>query len=87
MDTPPTVSATDGLNVEWLCQQLTTRIAGCAHAKSNLSSCPLHDMPFSEPEAVIEWLDGLSSEEKDFLVLYHQCALVINWERGVARMT
>jgi len=31
-----------------------------------------------ESDAILGWLDGLSSEERDYLTLYHQCGLVID---------
>jgi hypothetical protein len=70
--------------VDWLREQLASLAVGCPHTKANPSSCPLHDVRLLEPAAIIDWMDGLSNEEKEFLMLYHQCCLVINRERGSA---
>lgn len=67
--------------MDWLREQLRTLATGCPHTKTNPDGCPLHDVRQLEPAAIIDWLDGLSPEEKDFLMLYHQCCLVINRER------
>ena len=81
METPPLVRTNGSHDVDWLREQLRTLATGCPHTKSNPDGCPLHDVRQLEPAAIIDWLDGLSLEEKDFLMLYHQCCLVINRER------
>lgn len=37
-----------------------------------------------KPAAIAKWLDGLRIEEKEYLMLYHQCCLVIRWETARA---
>ena len=70
--------------MDWLREQLASLAVGCPHTRSNPSSCPLHEVRLLEPAAILDWLDGLSSDEKEFLMLYHQCCLVINRERDAA---
>jgi|GEM_PF-5369076 len=72
---------TPGRDAAQLREQLILLAAGCPHSQSNPTSCPLHDVRLLEPAAAIDWVDGLSGEQKDFLMLYHQCCLMINWER------
>ena len=84
MDTPPLGSTTTRRDVDWLREQLASLAVGCPHTRSNPSSCPLHEVRLLEPAAILDWLDGLSSDEKEFLMLYHQCCLVINRERDAA---
>jgi hypothetical protein len=81
VDTPPLGSTTTRRDVDWLREQLASLAVGCPHTRSNPSSCPLHEVRLLEPAAILDWLDGLSSDEKEFLMLYHQCCLVINRER------
>jgi hypothetical protein len=84
VDTPPLGKTITRRDVDKLREQLASLAVGCPHTKSNPSSCPLHDVRLLEPEAIIDWLDSLNNEEKDFLMLYHQCCLVINRERDSA---
>ena len=82
--TPPLGKTINRRDVDRLREQLASLAVGCPHTKSNPSSCPLHDVRMLEPEAIIDWLDGLSTDEKEFLMLYHQCCLVISRERDSA---
>jgi hypothetical protein len=66
--------------VDLLREKLVLLAIECPYTKSNPPTCPLHDVRKLDPASIIDWLDGLSSEEKDFLTLYHQCCLVAQWE-------
>jgi len=52
---------------------------------ANPSACPLHEVRKLGPAAAIDWIDGLSREEKEFLLQYHQCCLLVEWERDWSR--
>ncbi len=80
VDTPPLSIPAISRDVDRLREQLVLLAVECPYTKSNPSTCPLHDVRLLEPAAIIDWLDGLSSEERDFLTLYHQCCLVTKWE-------
>lgn len=80
MDTPPLEKANLVRDVEQLREQLVMLAVACPYTKSNPITCPLHEVRRQEPAAILDWLDNLSREEKDFLILYHQCCLVAKWE-------
>ena len=67
-------------DIDTLREQLVTLAISCPHTKSNPSSCPLHEVRKLESAAILDWLDGLSREDLDYLTLYHQCCLVTKWE-------
>ena len=85
MASPPRHRPRPKARVQQLREQLQTLAAGCPHTRTNPSSCPLHEVRKLEPEAVLRWLDGLTTPEKDFLIMYHQCCLVINQEADAAK--
>lgn len=84
METPPQRSG-NGHDTDWLREQIIVLTAGCPHTKSNPPACPLHEVRKLEPAAIVAWMDGLNSNEKEFLMMYHQCCLVINRERDADR--
>lgn len=57
----------------------------CPHTKSNPADCPLAEVRKMKPAAISKWLDGLRTEDKEYLMLYHQCCLVIRWETERAK--
>ena len=63
-------------------EQLVILAVECPYTKSNPSTCPLHEVRKLKPTAIIDWLDALSGEEKEFLTQYHQCCLMTRWGRG-----
>jgi hypothetical protein len=67
--------------VDRLREQLVALAVECPYMESDPSGCPLHEVRKPEPAAIIDWLDKLNSEEKDFLTQYHQCCLMTVWER------
>ena len=56
-------------------EQLVILAAECPYTNSNPPSCPLHEVRKLEPTAIIDWLDALNPDEKDFLTTYHQVCL------------
>ena len=54
----------------------------CPHTKANWCGCLLHELRKMEPRQIINWLDRLDGEEREFLMLYHKCCLVTQWENG-----
>jgi hypothetical protein len=66
--------------LRWLNQQLIAIAPTCPWTKRNPAECPLHGVRKLPTSAIAEWLDRLSAEEKEYLVLYHQCCLAIKWE-------
>jgi|ERR1019366_2898444 hypothetical protein len=71
-----------GRDVDRLREQLVILAIECPYTKSNPSTCPLRGVRKLKPTAIIDWLDALSSDEKDFLTQYHQCCLMTRWGRG-----
>ena len=61
-------------------EELVSLAVACPRTKSNPSRCPLHEVRKLEPTAIMDWLDGMSSDDQDFLRLYHQCCLVTQWD-------
>ena len=82
MDTPPQDDVTVEYDVDRLREQLVLLAVECPYTKSNPAGCPLHEVRKMKPSSIIDWLDGLNREEKDFVTLYHHCCLVTKWERA-----
>ena len=80
VDTPPLGTTAANCREELLREQLVSLAVCCPHTRSNPSVCPLHEVRKLEPAAILDWLDGLSAEQRDYLMLYHQCCLVITRE-------
>jgi hypothetical protein len=78
-------TAKTGRDADRMREQLVALAAECPYTGSNPSGCPLHEVRKLEPARIIDWLDGLSGEEKDFLTLYHQCCLVTKLEATPGR--
>src|SRR5688572_3471904 len=68
--------------LRWLNEQLTTIAPTCPWTKRNPPECPLWGVRKLPTSAIAEWLHQLSAEEKEYLVLYHQCCLTIKWENA-----
>jgi hypothetical protein len=66
--------------LQWLNENLASLVDACPQTKNNPADCPLCEVRKLGPEAISTWLDGLRAEEKEYLMLYHQCCLVIRWE-------
>ena len=66
--------------LRWLNRQIAQIVPTCPWTKHNPPECPLCEVRKLSARAVAEWLDRLSPEEKEYLVLYHQCCLAIKWE-------
>ena len=84
METPPLGKAAARRDADWLREQLVSLAVGCPHTKGSPAGCPLHEVRKLEPSEIIDWVDRLRPDEKEFLMLYHQCCFVINWERDMA---
>ncbi|MDO8542662.1 MAG: hypothetical protein Q7S40_19655 [Opitutaceae bacterium] len=80
MNTPPPGNSSGPNRLKWLDAQLANLAGACPHTKTNPNSCPLHEVRKLSPAAIGKWLDALRLEEKEYLMLYHQCCLVIRWE-------
>lgn len=80
VDTPPPGRTLVTRDVDRLREQLMLLAVECPYTNSNPPGCPLHEVRQMEPEAVIDWLDGLSGEEKDYLTFYHECCLMTRCE-------
>ena len=68
--------------LRWLNVQLAHIAPVCPWNQRNPAECPLADVRKLPPAAVAEWLEKLSPDEKEYLVLYHQCCLAIKWENA-----
>ena len=80
MDTPPIGGNTHALDLDQLRAQLATCSGErCPKTESTQTVCPLHELRKQKPERIWEWLDGLNSEELDFLVQYQQGCRVAKW--------
>lgn len=71
--------------MRWLDQQLAQVAPNCPWTHRNPRECPLYEVRKLPTEDMLQWLDGLSVEEKEYLVLYHQCCLAIKWEQAFPR--
>ncbi len=68
--------------LRWLNVQLAHLAPSCPWNQRNPAECPLADVRKLPATAVAEWLENLSPEEKEYLVLYHQCCLAIKWDNA-----
>jgi hypothetical protein len=84
VDFPSQTSTPPAHDLDQLREQLVLLAARCPHTKSNPPSCPLHGLRQMEPSAIIDWLDGLQNDEREFLLFYHQCCLMTWRERNRA---
>ena len=71
--------------MDQLREELVALATECPHTTANPCGCPLHELRKMEPGQIIDWLDRLNGEEREFLMLYHQCCLVTQWENGRPR--
>lgn len=65
----------------WLDEQLRQVAVNCPHTKTNPADCPLFEVRKLPPSELAEWLTGLKPEEKEYLMLYHECCLLVRWEK------
>ena len=78
---PSPTAATSGLGgLRWLEKEIAPLAASCPWTKTNPAECPLSGVRELAPADVAKWLAALSPQEREYLVLYHQCCLAIRWE-------
>lgn len=82
VETPPLDSAQARDHEDVLREQIVSLAAACPHTKNNPLNCPLHEVRKLEPNAIIDWVDGLNPDSLEYLTMYHQCCLVIQRESG-----
>ncbi len=83
---PPTRTESVETNRSKLLDELLAGVApGCPHTKSNPEECPLYNVRKMATAEIVAWLDGLQPPEKEYLILYHQCCLMMRWEGEAAR--
>ena len=85
METQPQSERPSGREMDRLREQLVLLAVECPYTNANPPNCPLHEVRKMPPTAIIDWMDGLNHEEKEFVALYHQCCLVTKWERDCLR--
>lgn len=73
--------ATPRTRGRWLDEQLRTVAVSCPYTKTNPADCPLFEVRKLPPSQLLEWLAGLKAEEKEYLMLYHECCLLVQWEK------
>lgn len=90
--TPPAgVQRMTVARLRWLDEQLTSMAVACPWDGSNPRECPLAGVRRLPAYAVAKWLAGLTAEEQEYLVLYHECCLGVKgeadagWRRSGAR--
>ena len=86
METPPR-EANPGSDADRINEQLVRLAKECPYTGSNPPTCPLHEVRKLDPETTIGWLNGLAGEEKEFLMLYHDCCVLTHWERDWANVS
>jgi hypothetical protein len=79
----PRASSVSPERLRWLDQQLAELTVACPWANKNPLECPLCNVRKLPTSAVADWLARLTPEEKEYLILYHQCCLAIKWENEV----
>ncbi len=75
VDAWPQPAAKSQRDLDGMRAQLVALAVGCPHTRSNPSSCPLHELRQQDPSAIIDWLDTLQDDERDYLIRYHHCCL------------
>lgn len=54
---------------------IVTLLAGCPAGDTNPDHCPLHEVRKLPPQDALDWVAGLSPDDKAFLLQYHRCCL------------
>jgi len=81
METPPLGKTNPGHDVDRLRERLLILVTGCPRSAANPPTCPLYHIRELEPSEVIDWIDQLDTNQKQFLAQYHDCCLAIHWQR------
>jgi len=59
----------------------------CPHDGCNPDFCPLHDVRTLSPEARKEWVELLSPEDLEYLILHHEVCFQARTEGDLARIS
>lgn len=59
---------------------IVTILAGCPLGDTNPDHCPLYEVRKLPPQDAIDWVAGLSTDDKAFLLQYHRCCLAYSLE-------
>ena len=71
--------------LRWLDDQLAHFVPSCPTNHPNPPECPLYRLRKEKSQTIAQWLAGLTVEDKEYLVLYHQCCLTTKLkDRNVA---
>lgn len=55
-------------------------LAGCPVGEANPDHCPLHSVRNLPLDEALNWVAGLSTDDKAFLLQYHRCCLAYSLE-------
>lgn len=55
-------------------------LAGCPVSEANPDHCPLHAVRNLPLDEALDWVAGLSTDDKAFLLQYHHCCLAYSIE-------
>lgn len=64
--------------------QLAEFVKSCPVDERNPAECPLFKLRKQKAEKVAAWIEGLSLDEKEYLLLYHHCCLATKTQSGAA---
>lgn len=59
---------------------IVTLLAGCPLGDTNPDHCPLYEVRKLPPQEALDWVAGLSTDDKAFLLQYHRCCLAYSLE-------
>ena len=66
--------------LEWLQERLVALAVACPFAENNPPNCPLHHLRTLSSREILDWLEGLSADEAQFMLRYHECCLATQLE-------
>jgi hypothetical protein len=58
----------------------------CPLAERNPFECPLYDLRNEKAATIGKWIAGLTVEDKEYLVLYHECCLALKRQDASSRL-
>lgn len=70
-----------GARQRWISEQLRAVAASCPYTQTNPADCPLFEVRKLPLPELVAWFAGLRPDEKEYLMLYHECCLLVRWER------
>ena len=71
----PITPSVPARRLEWLQEKLVALAVSCPLADDNPPDCPLHQLRLLSAREILDWLEGLSADEAQFILRYHECCL------------